>query len=212
VSRTVVQQSAEALTVAPYFQHPYGLSLGDAMAAKGRPIKRITTMRRVIVTVACGLLLAGCSSMPSMDFLPSLSGGGANIPARFESEPQGAEVRTSNGQTCRTPCALALPAADFTATFSMAGYQPQTVPVQIRSPEVRNEAEFAGSAEFFPNPVVAGLEPAPPPPKRRAAPPKKPKPAAAARAPARAAPARAAAPPPAAEPAPAAAAPWPATR
>src|SRR5688572_23110702 len=153
------------------------------MVARGHPIKRNTTMRRVIVTVACGLLLAGCSSMPSMDFLPSLSGGGANIPARFESEPQGADVRTSNGQTCKTPCSLALPAADFTATFSVNGYQPQTVPVQIRSPEVRSEAEFAGVAEFSPNPVVAALEPAPPPPKRRAAPPKKPRPAATSRAP-----------------------------
>jgi hypothetical protein len=184
------------------------------MAAEGCPIKRITTMRRVIVTVACGLLLAGCSSMPSMDFLPSLSGGGANIPVRFEAEPQGADVRTSSGQSCKTPCALALPAADFTATFSAPNYQPQTVPVQIRSPDVRSESEFAGAAEFTPNPVVAVLEPAAPPPKRRAAPPKKPRPAAAtsrAPAPARAAPARAVA-PPASEPAPAAAAPWPATR
>ena len=27
---------------------------------------------------------------------------------RFESEPPGAEAKTSDGQTCRTPCALAL--------------------------------------------------------------------------------------------------------
>ena len=147
--------------------------------------------------------------MPSMDFLPSLSGGGANIPARFESEPQGADVRASNGQTCKTPCSLALPAADFTATFSLTGYQPQTVPVQIRSPDVRSEAEFAASAEFSPSPVVAALEPAPPPPPKRRAAPRKPRPAATSQAPA---PARSAAPPPPAQPAPATAAPWPATR
>ena len=46
---------------------------------------------------------------------------------RFESEPPGAEAKTSNGQTCRTPCALALPAnAPLTVTFTLNGYQPES--------------------------------------------------------------------------------------
>ena len=46
---------------------------------------------------------------------------------RFEFEPPGAEAKTSNGQTCRTPCALALPTATpLTVTFTLNGYQTAT--------------------------------------------------------------------------------------
>ena len=42
---------------------------------------------------------------------------------RFELEPPGAEARTSNGQSCRTPCALALPAnSTMMVTFTLNGY------------------------------------------------------------------------------------------
>ena len=44
---------------------------------------------------------------------------------RFESEPQGAEVKTS-GQTCRTPCELTVQVApEMSATFALNGYQPE---------------------------------------------------------------------------------------
>jgi hypothetical protein len=139
--------------------------------------------------------------------------------ARFESEPPGAEARTSVGQACRTPCALAVPAQQFSVTFSLAGYLPQTVPVQVQAPDFRTDSEFEQQADFRPNPVVAELElaPPPPPPPRKKRPRKK-KPPATARAPARA-PAARPAPAPAAPPpqtftpsAPPAASPWPATR
>ena len=78
---------------------------------------------------------------------------------RFESEPPGAEAKTSNGQTCRTPCALALPTnAPLTVTFTLNGYQPET--------ETIEPITMTGSPPALrPNPVLVELTPAPPPPK-----------------------------------------------
>jgi hypothetical protein len=76
---------------------------------------------------------------------------------RFESEPPGAEAKTSNGQTCRTPCALALPAnAPIAVTFTLNGYQPD-------SENIEPIANSNGLPEFRPNPVLVELTPAPPP-------------------------------------------------
>ena len=126
---------------------------------------------------------------------------------RFESEPPGAEAKTSNGQTCRTPCALALPViTPLTVTFSLSGYQPESESIE--------PIAVAGSpTQLRPNPVSVELTPAPP----QARPGKKPPvakkkgtaaPKAAARPrPATAAPASGATAAPAQQPA---AAPWPA--
>jgi hypothetical protein len=119
-------------------------------------------MSRVIAVVACGFTVAACSaSMPSLNFLSSSPPTEA---LRFESEPPGAEVKTSLGQTCRTPCELAVQVApELSATFALNGYQPQTV-------SVRSEASSGlGSPRLAPNPVYAELRPAPvaPPAKKR---------------------------------------------
>jgi hypothetical protein len=45
-------------------------------------------------------------SMPSFDFFKS---GPSTEVLRIESEPPGADARTSQGQTCRTPCELSVP-------------------------------------------------------------------------------------------------------
>jgi hypothetical protein len=123
---------------------------------------------------------------------------------QFESEPAGAEARTSLGQSCRTPCSVAVTANDFTVSFTLPGYQPQTVPVRVTTPEGGE-----GEARLVPNPVFAELLPAgPPPPIKKPPPPKKrkPKPVAAHPAP------TAMAPEPAPSPAPAPASPWPPAR
>jgi hypothetical protein len=131
---------------------------------------------------------------------------------RFESEPPGADAKVSNGQTCRTPCALALPVnAPLTVVFSLNGYQPESEAIEPIS--------LAGNpTEMRPNPVLVELTPAPPPAKPAKKPAKKPaakKPAPkkpAAKKPA-AKPAAAAPPPPPppmnAEPAQQQPAPWP---
>jgi len=164
-------------------------------------------MYRVIAIVGGALALAACSSNSEFLNLDALKPGPVMDTVRFESEPPGAEAKTSNGQTCRTPCALALPAdAPLTVTFTLDGYQPESDQLEV--------INTAGSPpQLRPNPVLAELTPAPPPPKpvkkkpvRRKPVAKKPapkKPVAAK--PAAAAPARA---PAAAAPAPAGS-PWP---
>jgi hypothetical protein len=114
-------------------------------------------MKRTGVIAAVSLALAGCSSFAPGNLMPF----GGGYPLRLESEPPGAEARTSLGQTCRTPCIVPVPAGDeFTVSFALNGYEPQAVPVSVL-----RAAGFEGSAgiAFSPNPVVAVLEPAPPP-------------------------------------------------
>jgi hypothetical protein len=69
-------------------------------------------MSRVIAVTACGLMLAACSAaMPSLDFLKSAP---QSETLAIESEPPGAEAKTSLGQSCRTPCQLAVqPGSEF---------------------------------------------------------------------------------------------------
>ena len=156
-------------------------------------------MYRVIAIVGGGLTLAACSST-NLDFLkptPAMS------TVQFESEPPGAEAKVSNGQTCRTPCALALPSNEsYTVSFTLNGYQPAAENIEPQS-------LGDNTVQLGPNPVLVQLEPAAPPPKKPvrrhkpAAAKKPPRPAAAAPPPPPAAPAAPAA--PQAQPA----SPWP---
>jgi hypothetical protein len=157
-------------------------------------------MKRFLVLAACGLGLSGCASLslPSWMSLDSPAPTPTATTMQFESEPAGAEAKTSDGQSCRTPCSLAVTSSEFTVTFSMTGHQPQTVPVRVVGDADPNEAP-----RLVPNPVFVELRPTAPPPKARKPAPRKPKPAAAPRpAPTAMAPAQPA-------PAPAPASPWP---
>src|SRR5467141_4260398 len=110
-------------------------------------------MSRVIVLMACGLMLAACSAtMPSLDFLKSAPHAET---LAIESEPPGAEAKTSLGQSCLTPCQLSVqPGSEFSVTLALSGYQAQTV-------SVRPEADGAGAApRLAPNPVRVDLRPA----------------------------------------------------
>jgi len=148
-----------------------------------------------VFAIACGVLaLAGCSSLN----LDALKPAPPMDTVRFESDPPGAEARVSNGQTCRTPCALALPAnATYNVTFTLNGYLPGAETLEVAS-------IGDNTMQLRPNPVVVQLAPAPPPPKPRKAvrkrPAAKPKPKAAKQAappaPKPAAPPAAAPPPP----------------
>ena len=108
-------------------------------------------MSRVIAITACGLMLAACSAaMPSLDFLKSAP---QSETLAIESEPPGAEAKTSLGQSCRTTCQLAVqPGSEFSVTLALSGYQPQTV-------SVRPEAPGANAApRLAPNPVQVSLQ------------------------------------------------------
>jgi hypothetical protein len=130
-------------------------------------------MSRSLALLFCGVALAGCSA--GGDLMRTAV---PTVPLQFESEPAGAEVRTSGGQTCKTPCALAVPAADMQVTYNLNGYQPQTVPVKLVPPE---PGDFGASPRFDPSPVTAELVKArrPPPKKSQAKVAKRPPPAAA---------------------------------
>src|SRR5262245_16043822 len=163
-------------------------------------------MSRVIAFVACGFTLAACSaSMPSLDFFKSSP---ATETLRIESEPPGADARTSQGQTCRTPCELTVQGAgDLSVTFALNGYQPQTVAWKS------NPAN--GGAKLSPNPLYVELQAAAAPtPAKKKTVKKKPATAAATQPPPAAAPATAAFPPPpaSAEPTSSANYPWPTSR
>jgi hypothetical protein len=123
-------------------------------------------MYRVIAIIGGALALAACTS--GSDWTDALKPGPMMDTVRFESEPPGAEAKTSNGQTCRTPCALALPAAGpLTVTFTLTGYQPATEAIEV--------VENTGSPPTLrPNPVVVELTAAPPPPKPTKKPAKRP--------------------------------------
>lgn len=167
-------------------------------------------MYRVIAVAVGGLILAGCSS--SSEFLDGLKPGPTLDTVRFESEPPGAEAKTSNGQSCKTPCALALPVdAPLTVTFTLQGYQPEQ--------ETLEPVDQAGSLpQLRPNPVMVELTAAPPakPAAKPRASTRKPaaKPSTAKPSTARPAAPAAAAPAPAPAPAaqPSGASPWPAPR
>jgi hypothetical protein len=127
--------------------------------------------RLVRVSALAGAsLLAGCTSWsPSWDWVPSLSGSGANVSLTIESDPPGADAKTSLGPSCRTPCMLPVPGdREFTVNYSLNGYLPQTIAVVPRTPDnPRPDVESGGamgSVEVTPNPVYAQLQPAPPPP------------------------------------------------
>jgi hypothetical protein len=115
------------------------------------------------------LLTAGCGSWaPSWGFLSS----GANVSLTIESDPPGADARTSLGAACRTPCMIPVPAdQSFTVSYSLNGYLPQSIQVGPRTAEgggydvagAPSEAYATPLPELAPNPVYAQLQPAPPP-------------------------------------------------
>ena len=140
-------------------------------------------MYRVLAIIGGALALAACSSSPDWMNLDALKPGPSLDSVSFESEPPGAEAKASNGQSCRTPCSLALPVdAASSITFTLNGYQPETERLEA----IQNTGE---PPRLRPNPVVVELTPAPPSAARKPAAkpaakkPARPKPTAAAPAP-----------------------------
>jgi hypothetical protein len=130
-------------------------------------------MRRVIAIAVAGASLAGCSSLPSLDYFKSAP---PTLQVQLDSQPQGADARTSLGPGCKTPCSVTItpPDTGFSVTYALNKFQPATIPVQvIRTP---GDLTTASTTTLDPNPVVAELQPAGPPPRKHGVKPKKPKP------------------------------------
>ena len=142
-------------------------------------------MFKLLVCVAAGLAVSGCATVTR----------GTTEQVQITSEPSGADVRTSMGPTCITPCTLQVSRKDeFTVTVSKPGFVEENVPVrtQVAGSGV---AGFAGNVliggvigmgadaytgatlEHVPNPVSVTLRPVPPPPAAPRAAPKPRKPA-----------------------------------
>jgi hypothetical protein len=119
--------------------------------------------------VAATLMLAACASFSELD-MSKLTLNPADLRStdlRLESEPAGAEAKTSLGPSCRTPCVVPIkPTPDFTVTFMLDGYQPQTVAVKVIRTYATPDAEGKTRAdpELEPNPAHAVLVAIPPPP------------------------------------------------
>jgi hypothetical protein len=144
------------------------------MGMAGEAVLHMSPLVRV-GAVAGALLLAGCASWtPSWNWVPSMPGlsGGANVSLTIESDPPGADAKTSLGASCRTPCMIPVAAdREFTVSYSLNGYLPQVIAVGPRTPEfVQPDVAGGGtmqSVDLTPNPVYAQLQPAPPPPQTK---------------------------------------------
>jgi hypothetical protein len=94
--------------------------------------------------VIAGLLLAGLSACATVTR-------GTTSQVTFLSEPSGAQVRTSLGQVCASPCTLQFNRKDeFAVTFSLPGYLDQTV-------QVRTQVSGGGAAGAAGNLLVGGV-------------------------------------------------------
>src|SRR5471032_982769 len=113
-------------------------------------------MYRVFIILGGAFALAACSATPDWLNLNSLKPAPIMDTVRFESEPPGAEAKVSGGQSCRTPCALALSVnSPVTVTFTLNGYLPESESIE--------PITVAGSPpQLRPNPVMVELSPAPP--------------------------------------------------
>jgi hypothetical protein len=122
---------------------------------------------RFAVVLGCGMLLANCATVTR----------GTVNQIQIVSEPSNADVRTSNGHNCRTPCTLTVDRkAEFTVIYAKEGYRETSVPVATRLASagaaglagniliggvvgVVADAVTGATLEHYPNPVSATLEP-----------------------------------------------------
>lgn len=170
-----------------------------------------TTMR-LLVALALACALGGCATVTR----------GTTEQIQFDSSPSGVEVRTEivspcggpcqtassedgatmqqppaipqAGPACITPCVVQVKRTDvLRATFSKEGYQPVTIPIDVRVAGA-GVAGMAGNVliggliglgvdtvsgaalEHFPNPATVQLIPLPPPPAIQPATPRRPQP------------------------------------
>jgi hypothetical protein len=127
----------------------------------------------VIAIALAGASLGGCSSTPSLssfgDYFKSTP---PTIAVQLESQPPGADAKTSLGPGCKTPCSVQVAAPDtgFSVTFALPRFQPATIQVNV----VANPGDLSTPASTVtdPNPVFAQLQPAGPQPRGKGMKPK----------------------------------------
>jgi hypothetical protein len=114
----------------------------------------------ITAAAALGSVLAGCSDSSSS--LPEWLSPKQSAPPlqtlHFQSEPPGANVRTAKGQTCQTPCSLAVTPESQSVTFEMDGFAPQTVQVAVAERAERSFLSKEAPPALSPNPVEVALQ------------------------------------------------------
>ncbi|MGO9700796.1 MAG: hypothetical protein ACLPX7_16200 [Xanthobacteraceae bacterium] len=121
-----------------------------------------------IVTAAAAAMggaLAGCSglSFGASDWLKPKAAAQMQT-LQFQSEPTGTEVRTAQGQTCQTPCSLAVVAENQSVTFAKTGFISQTVQISVSAPAEHSLFAKNKPPTLMPNPVGVALKAVPPEP------------------------------------------------
>ena len=106
-----------------------------------------------VVTAAVGVSLTGCSSA-----LSSNSSSEQLQALKFESDPPGAEIHTTQGRTCNTPCELTVQTAEQLVIITKNDYQPQTVQVTL-GPQPDHSFWENPPPTLAPNPVHVVLHP-----------------------------------------------------
>ena len=105
-------------------------------------------------------------SLPSLN-MPSFSvhGAPAGTPVHVTSVPPGAKASLGrDDQSCTTPCTLIATngTGTFNVSFTLKGYQPQSVPVRVAVNESSSmqtgDAGMASTTVITPDPVMAELE------------------------------------------------------
>jgi hypothetical protein len=118
-------------------------------------------MSRVGLTVAVaalvGVSLTGCTSA-----LSSSASSEQPQALNFDSDPPGAVIRTTQGQTCVTPCELTVPPQEQPVTITKDDYVPQTVQITL-GPQPDHSFWQNPPPTLVPNPVRVVLQPAPKP-------------------------------------------------
>src|SRR5258708_32525367 len=146
-----------------------GFSYCGSLPQQGSKMRRVVAMAILGASLIGASGLGGCSSF-SLDAFKSAP---PTVQVQLESNPPGADARSSLGPGCKTPCSISVPAPDtgFSVSYALNKFQPATVQVQV----VHNPGDLASPATTVtdPNPVFAALQPAAPPPKPMR--PKKPK-------------------------------------
>ena len=96
---------------------------------------------RIILVLAAAAMCSGCATVLR----------GTTDQVGFNSTPSGAEVHTSNGLGCVTPCTLTVKKnEEFIATFQKDGFVPQQIPVS-------RQVVGAGVAATAGNIVLGGV-------------------------------------------------------
>lgn len=98
-------------------------------------------MRSIVLLCSSALLLGGCATVTR----------GTTSQVQIDSDPPGAQVRTSLNHTCTAPCTIQVSRKDeFAVTFSLPGYRDERV-------DVKTQIAGAGAAGFAGNVIVGGV-------------------------------------------------------